>query len=213
LEAVRDVPQCSHYFHVPAQSGSNRVLRAMKRNYTREFYQEMLARIREIVPDAAVTSDFIVGFCGETEEDFGQTVELVRESRFKNSFIFKYSPRPGTKADERFADDVPENVKRRRNNELLAIQNAISEEDQQVFIGRQVEVLVEGPSKLARKRNDRQVLQLIGRTTCDRIVVFDGNERLIGRLVPVLIYDATAFTLHGEVVTAHAGPEVYTLRV
>ena len=92
----------------------------MKRGYTVEEYREMLARIRETVPDAAVTSDFIVGFCGETEEDFQQTVDLVREARFKNSFIFKYSPRPGTKAAELYADDVPEEVKRRRNNELLA---------------------------------------------------------------------------------------------
>ena len=95
----------------------------------------MLARIRETVPQAAVTSDFIVGFCGETEEDFQQTVELVRDARFKNSFIFKYSPRPGTKAAELYADDVPEAVKRRRNNELLAVQNAISEEDNQPVPG------------------------------------------------------------------------------
>ena len=112
------------------------------------------------MPDAAVTSDFIVGFCGETDEDFEQTVELVRESRFKNSFIFKYSERPGTKGAELYPDDVPEDVKRRRNNELLAIQNAISEEDNQPFIGRQVEVLVEGPSKsrsAARRRTARRV--------------------------------------------------------
>src|SRR6185436_20908043 len=104
--------------HVPCQSGSNDVLKRMKRLYTVEEYREMHQRIRETIPDAAVTSDFIVGFCGETEADFQQTVALVEESRFKNSYIFKYSPREGTKADELWTDDVPDDVKRRRNNEL-----------------------------------------------------------------------------------------------
>src|SRR5215470_4154988 len=119
LTAVRDLPKCSPYLHVPAQSGSNAVLKRMKRGYTVQEYREMLSRIRATIPDAAVTSDFIVGFCGETDDDFEQTVELVRQWRFKNSFIFKYSERPGTKAPARWPDDVPEDVKRRRNNELL----------------------------------------------------------------------------------------------
>ena len=130
LQAVRDLPKCSPYLHVPAQSGSNRMLERMKRGYSVEDYREMLARVYATIPAAAVTSDFIVGFCGETEDDFQATVELVRESRFKNSFIFKYSERPGTKSSQLFPDDVPEEIKRRRNNELLAIQNAISEADQ-----------------------------------------------------------------------------------
>jgi len=209
LEAVRDLPKCSHYLHVPAQSGSNAVLRRMKRGYTVEEYREMLGRIRAIVPAAAVTSDFIVGFCGETEEDFQASVELLREGRFKNSFIFKYSERPGTKGAELFADNVPEDVKRRRNNELLALQSEISEADNQPFLGRQVEVLVEGPSKLNRAAEG--ALQLTGRTNCDRIVVFDGPARLIGQFIPVMIYDANAFTLFGSVVTSHTGPEVYSL--
>jgi tRNA-2-methylthio-N6-dimethylallyladenosine synthase len=212
LQAVRDLPKCSHYLHVPAQSGSDEVLRRMKRNYTVEEYRDMLARVRETIPDAAVTSDFIVGFCGETEADFLATAELVRQSRFKNSFIFKYSPRPGTKADELFADDVPEEEKRRRNNELLALQNAISEEDNQAFLGRQVTVLVEGPSKTSRKQpSDDETLQLTGRTNCDRIVVFEGNRRLIGQFLPVVVYDANAFTLFASVVTEHVGPEVFGL--
>jgi tRNA-2-methylthio-N6-dimethylallyladenosine synthase len=237
LAAVRDLPKCSPYLHVPAQSGSNAVLRRMKRGYTVEEYREMLDRIRATIPDSAVTSDFIVGFCGETEADFQQTVDLVRESRFKNSFIFKYSPRPGTKGAELFADDVPEDVKRRRNNELLAIQNEISEEDNQPFIGREVEILVEGPSKSSRKQQVRGTalpsrlmgqetrptgeqdhdrgangpLQLTGRTHCDRIVVFDGNPRQIGQLLPVTIYDANAFTLFGSVVTRHVGPELFEI--
>src|SRR6185436_9251072 len=127
-------------------------------------------------PGVAVTSDFIVGFCGETDAEFQLTMELVRESRFKNSFIFKYSERPGTKGAELFPDDVPEEVKRRRNNELLALQNEISEADNQTFLGQQVTVLVEGPSKSAERHPEEHgdrgdQLQLTGRTHCDRIVV------------------------------------------
>ncbi len=212
LQAVRDLPKCSPYLHVPAQSGSDRILERMKRGYSVSEYREMLTRIRGTIPAAAVTSDFIVGFCGETEADFAATVELVRESRFKNSFIFKYSERPGTKGADLFPDDVPEEIKRRRNNELLAIQNAISQEDNQPLVGRQVEILIEGPSKNSLKHGEEgPLVQLTGRTHCDRIVVFDGNRRQIGQLLQVTIYDANAFTLFGAVVTEHVGPEVYSL--
>ena len=218
LAAVRDLPKVSKYLHVPVQSGSNAVLQRMKRGYTVEEYREMLARTREWIPGVAVTSDFIVGFCGETDDDFQLTMDLVRESRFKNSFIFKYSERPGTKGAELYADDVPDDVKRRRNNELLALQNEISEADNQAFLGQQVTVLVEGPSKAAERhahaestdtdtrQPDSLTLQLTGRTHCDRIVVFDGNRRQIGHFLPVVIYDANAHTLFGEVVTRHIGP-------
>jgi len=212
LQAVRDLPKCSHYLHVPVQSGSNEVLKRMKRGYAVEDYREMLARIRQTIPDAAVTSDFIVGFCGETEADFQQTVDLLREGRFKNSFIFKYSERPGTKGAELFADDVPEEVKRHRNHVLLELQSEISEEDNAAFLGRTETILVEGPSKSSQKRDDGgEQLQLVGRTNCDRIVVFEGNRRQIGQFLPVTIYDANAFTLFGLVVTEHVGPDVYTL--
>jgi tRNA-2-methylthio-N6-dimethylallyladenosine synthase len=229
LAAVRDLPKVSKYLHVPVQSGSNAVLQRMKRGYTVDEYREMLARTREWIPGVAVTSDFIVGFCGETEEEFQLTMDLVRESRFKNSFIFKYSERPGTKGAELFADDVPDDIKRRRNNELLALQNEISEEDNHTFLGQEVSVLVEGPSKAAEKQaahdttKDEQragasstpvfseQLQLTGRTHCDRIVVFTGNRRQIGQTLPIVIYDANAHTLFGEVVTRHTGPELYTL--
>jgi tRNA-2-methylthio-N6-dimethylallyladenosine synthase len=235
LTAMRDLPKVSPYLHVPAQSGSNTVLQRMKRGYTVEAYREMLARIRENMPHASITSDFIVGFCGETEEEFRQTIELVRDARFKNSFIFKYSTRPGTKAAELFPDDVPEDVKRRRNNDLLAVQNAICLEDNQPFQGRTVEILVEGPSKVAKKRRPRgdaskageagtitpppdaradgeetavspdqqETVQLVGRTTCDRIVVFDGPQRLTGRILPVTIEKVDAFTLFGRMTTDH----------
>ncbi len=221
LAAVRDLPKVSKYLHVPVQSGSNAVLRRMKRGYTVEEYREMLARTRALVPGVAVTSDFIVGFCGETEDDFQLTVELVRESRFKNSFIFKYSERPGTKGAELYSDDVPDDVKRRRNNELLALQNEISEADNQAFLGQEVTVLVEGLSKAAEKNSHADspdtrhptpdTLQLTGRTHCDRIVVFTGNRRQIGHILPIVIYDANAHTLFGEVVTRHTSSELFRL--
>ena len=214
LQTVRDLPKVSHYLHVPLQSGSNDVLRRMKRGYTVEAYREMMARIREILPESAVSSDFIVGFSGETEEDFQQSVAMVDECRFKNSFIFKYSVRPGTKAAERLPDDVPEDVKRRRNSQLLALQNRISEEDNQRFLGRTVDVLAEGPSKKAGRRSSAEgLVQLTGRTTCDRIVVFDGNARLIGQTLPVTIHDCTAHTLIGDAATGHVGPEVVQLQM
>ena len=215
LQAARDLRKVSPYLHVPLQSGSDTVLDRMKRGYTVGDYRDMMARIRETVPGYAVSSDFIVGFCGETDADFQQTVELTKECRFKNSFIFKYSERPGTKGAERLPDDVPLEVKQRRNNELLAVQNEISEEDNQDFLGRSVEVLVEGPSKLAMKKgaqND-QVLQLTGRTHCDRIVVFEGNRRQIGQILPITIYDTTAHTLFGNVVTQEVGPTTISLQI
>lgn len=216
LQAVRDLPKVARYLHVPLQSGCNEVLKRMKRGYTVEEYRDMMARIRETVPGCAVSSDFIVGFCGETEASFQRSVDLVRECRFKNSFIFKYSPRPGTKADELLPDDVPEEVKRRRNNELLAIQNEISQSDNAALIGNDFEILVEGLSKSALKEqideprlpnppqplnDDADHPQLVGRTRCDRIVVFDGHPRLVGGLVDVHIYDCTQTTLLGTIVT------------
>jgi tRNA-2-methylthio-N6-dimethylallyladenosine synthase len=286
LEAIRDLPKVARYLHVPLQHGCNEQLKLMKRGYTLEDYREMMARIREILPDCAVSSDFIVGFCGETEASFQKSVEAVREFRFKNSFIFKYSPRPGTKAHELYADDVPEEVKRRRNNELLNVQTEISEEDNAEFIGRRVEVLVEGPSKRELRVESRESraaghgaddalgaplpgwhggpepvnypqshaatedlvalggpgvpprqplhaeaqsstspppfnhrpstfnpplnasspLQLVGRTKCDRIVVFDGNPRLAGTLAEIEIDDVTPTTLLGAIITRHVQP-------
>jgi tRNA-2-methylthio-N6-dimethylallyladenosine synthase len=202
LDAVRELPKVCRYLHVPAQSGCNEILRRMKRLYTVEYYRDMLARCRERVPGVAISSDFIVGFCGETEESFRRTCDLVAAAGFKNSFIFKYSPRPGTKADELFADDVPEETKRRRNNDLLAIQSQVSLADHRRWVGQTAEVLVEGLSKTAVKHDQSgPVKQLTGRTMTDHIAVFDGHERLIGQTVEVTIEDATAFTLFGTVVT------------
>lgn len=252
LQAVRDLPKVMKYLHVPAQSGCNDVLKRMKRGYSVEDYREMMLRIRELVPKCAVSSDFIVGFCGESESSFEKSMQLIRDCRFKNSFIFKYSPRSGTKADELFPDDIPDDVKRRRNQEMLELQNRISEEDNAEFIGRRVAILVEGPSKSAARRSAREGLptdggnllallpntqlsqpdhnhphhdhdsehplpaeslqhaspqaqrlatQLTGRTTCDRIVVFDGNPRLTGSVADIEIHDCTSTTLLGSIVT------------
>jgi len=203
LRAVRDLPKVSRYLHVPAQSGCDEVLKRMKRGYTVGLYDDMMARVRETLPDSAVSSDFIVGFCGETEASFEKSIAMVERWRFKNSFIFKYSPRVGTKADTLRIDDVPEDVKRRRNNELLAVQNAICLEDHARFVGRTVEILVEGPSKLSASKEPAPggFGQLTGRTTCDRIVVFDGPGRLAGRIMPVEIEGVSAVTLFGRAAT------------
>jgi tRNA-2-methylthio-N6-dimethylallyladenosine synthase len=186
----------------------------MKRGYTVEDYRDMLARIHKTIPEAAVSSDFIVGFSGETDEDFQQTVQLIEACRFKNSFIFKYSERPSTKGAEHLPDDVPNEIKRQRNNELLKIQNAISQEDNEQLLGHTVDVLVEGPSKAARKApNDQLLVQMTGRTHCDRIVVFDGNRRQAGQIMPITIHDASSHTLFGSVVTTQeVSTEVYSLR-
>jgi tRNA-2-methylthio-N6-dimethylallyladenosine synthase len=196
LDAVRELPKAVKYLHVPVQSGCDEMLKRMKRTYTVASYREMLQRSREKVPGVAISSDFIVGFCGETEEAFQKTMDLVRESKFKNSFIFKYSRRPGTKADDHYPDDVPEETKKRRNNDLLAIQNANSLEDHQMRIGDTVEVLVEGPSRVG-ERQPPGLRQLTGRTMTDHIVVFDGHDRLVGRTLKVKVNEASPFTLYG----------------
>jgi tRNA-2-methylthio-N6-dimethylallyladenosine synthase len=212
LYAIRDLEKCSPYLHVPLQSGSDSVLKRMKRGYTVSDYRDMMARIHEVLGDrAAVSSDFIVGFCGETEEEFQETIKLVEECRFKNSFIFKYSERPGTKASDHLPDDIPHDVKKRRNNELLAVQDRISDEDNQKFMGRTVDVLVEGPSKRSENPINKVEsggagsgpIQLTGRTHCDRIVVFDGNVRLAGSVVSVGVYDVAGQTLFATIVTDH----------
>lgn len=208
LVAVRDLPKVSPYLHVPAQSGSDEVLKRMKRGYTIADYMEMFERIERILPEAAVSSDFIVGFCGETDEDFEKSVALVERCRFKNSFIFQYSVRPGTKAAERLEDDVPREVKAERNHRLLEVQNRIAKEDNAKMIGKLVQVLVEGPSKKAAaaqagnsQDNENAVIQMTGRTHCDRIVVFDGNRRQAGQLLDVHVDDVSSHTLIGRVKT------------
>ncbi len=200
LHAMASSPKVCHYLHMPAQSGSDRILRAMNRHYTAEQYLELLARARRIVPDIAIAGDFIVGFPGETDEDFQATVDLVRRARYRNCFIFRYSPRPGTTADKRHQDSVPDEVKQRRNVELLAVQEAISGQLSGEFLGRTVTVLVEGLSKKAHVNptDDRDRPQLVGRTAGDSIVVFNGTPSLAGRFVDVRITATSPLTLFGD---------------
>jgi tRNA-2-methylthio-N6-dimethylallyladenosine synthase len=215
LVAMRDCDRICPYLHVPAQSGSDRILRAMNRGYSAGQYVEFVDRARSFLPDVSLVSDFIVGFPTETDADFEQTVELTRRCRFKNSFVFKYSPRPGTTAIDRFTDDVPEDVKRRRNNELLAVQSVVTNAANREAVGRTVRVLVEGPSKLATRaaypasnvelgwerrprRVDPAATQLVGRTSGDQIVVFDGDASLAGQLVDVEVTDARNLTLFAK---------------
>ena len=201
FRAMAEVPAVCEYLHMPAQSGSDRILATMQRGYTSSEYLALIRRGREIVPELSLAGDFIVGFPGETDEDFQATVRLAKAVRYKNCFVFKYSPRPGTAAARRLADDVPVEVKKRRNNELLSVQEEISLQLNREFIGRTVEILVEGPSKTARKKQSPNIRQLTGRTRGDHIVVFDASdnsEDLIGRLVNVSIRDASALTLFGE---------------
>jgi tRNA-2-methylthio-N6-dimethylallyladenosine synthase len=152
LMAMRDCPRICRYLHVPAQHGDDRILKLMNRGYTVGQYEEFIGRARGYMPDVSLCSDFIVGFPTETDEEFEKTAELIRRVRFKNSFIFKYSPRPGTVAIDRFEDDIPEAVKRRRNNELLAVQQAVTNALHRDMIGQTYEVYVEGESKLVSKK-------------------------------------------------------------
>ncbi|MFM9010229.1 MAG: tRNA (N6-isopentenyl adenosine(37)-C2)-methylthiotransferase MiaB [Planctomycetota bacterium] len=203
IAAVRDLRKVCQYLHVPAQHGSDAVLARMKRGYTIGEYLEMLGRIRGAIPHAAVTSDFSVGYCGETDAEFRTSLDLVRTAGFKNSFIFKYSPRPGTKAFDRLPDDVPEDVKKERNRLLLDAQEEVSLAGNRRFIGTRQQVLVEGLSARDEKRavevRPDDVAQLTGRTICDRIVVFDAPARLVGRLVDIDILAVGAWSLSGVV--------------
>ncbi len=200
FKAMIDLPKVCRYLHIPAQSGSDKILKAMNRGYTCDQYLRIIDKAREIVPDIAIAGDFIVGFPGETQEDFQKSVELIQKAQYKNCFIFKYSPRPGTRADDKLADDVPIEIKKQRNIELLAVQGKISAELNKSFIGRTVKVLVEGASGKSHLDNidKKQHPQLIGRTSGDCIVVFDGPADLAGRFVDVNIKRASALTLFGR---------------
>jgi len=217
LHAMRDLPKVCAYLHIPVQSGSDAVLDRMNRRYTVGRFVELLDRAREIVPSISLATDFIAGFCGETDEEFQASRDLVERARFKNIFCFKYSPRPGTVADKRLADDVPDAVKRQRNVALLKLQEGVSLEDNQRWIGQTVEVLVEGYSKAALRSQEaeqsrgtevgwRRSDQFVGRTRGDHIVVFPGAEPHVGTLQNVRIRSVTALTLFGEIVNRVPSP-------
>jgi tRNA-2-methylthio-N6-dimethylallyladenosine synthase len=200
MRAMASMSKVCRYLHIPAQSGCDKILKAMNRGYTSSEYLELLDTARQIVPDIDIAGDFIVGFPGETDDDFAQSADLLRKARYKNSFIFKYSPRPGTVADKRLEDNIPLETKTRRNGELLKIQEKISGNLADRFNGQTIKVLVEGPSKKSQKNQVSASPQLIGRTATDWIVVFNGTPSLAGQFVNVKITRTTPFTLFGEIV-------------
>ena len=192
LRVIAEEPNVCRHIHLPVQSGSNRILKLMNRKYTREWYLERVAAIRRIVPDCGLSTDIFVGYCSETEDDHALSLSLMRECGYDSAFMFKYSERPGTYAARHLPDDVPEEVKVRRLEEFIALQNELSAESNRRCIGRTYEVLIEGTSKRSRE-------QLFGRTEQNKVVVFDRGTLRPGQYATVRITDASSATLKGEV--------------
>jgi len=190
VEAYARLPKLCESAHLPLQSGSDRILKLMHRGYTRERFLGIVGKLRRARPGIGITTDIIVGFPGETEEDFEMTLSLCREVQFDNAYIFKYSPRRDTPAAE-MPGQVPQEIREERNHRLLDLVNEIAARKYDGFIGRQVEILVEGPSK-------KNVARYTGRTRCNRIVLFDGNARHQGQLMDVKIERTGSFTLYGD---------------
>ncbi|WP_207510892.1 tRNA (N6-isopentenyl adenosine(37)-C2)-methylthiotransferase MiaB [Longitalea luteola] len=182
------------YIHLPVQSGSTRVLQLMNRTYTREWYMAKVDRIREIIPDCGISSDIIAGFCTETEEDHQDTLSIMKHSRYDMSYMFFYSERPGTLAARRYKDDVPEEVKKKRLDEIVKLQNALSRESNQQDLGKTFKVLIEGNSK----RSDQDWM---GRNSQNKVVVFPKEHYKLnkGNYVMVKVYDCTGATLIGKI--------------
>ena len=193
LHVIAEEPNVCRHIHLAVQSGSNRILKLMNRKYTREWYMERVEAIRRIIPDCGLSTDIFAGYCSETEDDHQLSLSLMRECRYDASFMFKYSERPGTYAARNLPDDVPEEVKIRRLNELIALQNQLSAASNHRDVGKVVEVLAEGPSKRSRE-------QLCGRTEQNKMVVFDRKGHRPGELVKVHITDSSSATLIGEAV-------------
>ena len=185
-----EVPNICRHIHLPVQSGSSRILKLMNRKYTREWYLERVDAIKRIIPDCGLTTDMFTGYHSETEEDHQESLSLMRECRFDASFMFRYSERPGTYASKHLPDNVPEEVKIRRLNEMIELQNQLSLERNRECIGKEYVVLAEGYSKRSRE-------QLYGRTEQNRTVVFDKGTNRPGDFVKVRITDATSATLLG----------------
>ena len=193
LQVIAEVPNVCKHIHLPVQSGSSRILQLMNRKYTREWYLERVAAIRRIIPDCGLSTDIFSGFHSETEEDHQLSLSLMRECRYDSAFMFKYSERPGTYASKHLPDDVPEEVKIRRLNELIELQNQLSAESNAKDVGKTFEVLVEGVSKRSKD-------QLFGRTEQNKVVVFDRGNYHIGDFVKVTITESSSATLKGETV-------------
>ena len=193
LRVIAEEPNVCRHIHLPVQSGSNRVLKAMNRKYTREWYLDRVAAIRRIIPDCGLSTDIFAGYCGETEEDHQLSLSLMRECAYDSAFMFKYSERPGTYASKNLPDDVPEETKIRRLNELIALQNELSLMANQRCIGQEYDILIEGVSKRSRE-------QLFGRTEQNKVVIFNRADHRVGETIRVRITEATSATLKGEVV-------------
>lgn len=193
LQVIADMPNVCKHIHLPVQSGSSRILKLMNRKYTREWYLERVAAIRRIVPDCGLSTDIFSGYCTETEEDHQQSLSIMRECGYDSAFMFKYSERSGTYASKHIPDDIPEEVKVRRLNELIALQNELSAESNQRCVGRNYEVLVEGFSKRSKE-------QLFGRTQQNKVVVFDKENARIGEYVWVHVTEASSATLKGKLI-------------
>ena len=191
LEVIASHPNICRHIHLPVQSGSDRILKLMNRKYTREWYLGRVAAIKRIIPDCGLTTDIFVGYHSETEEDHQMSLSLMRECGYDSAFMFKYSERPGTYASKHLPDDVPEDVKIARLNEMIALQNELSAESYRKDIGKTFEVLVEGFSKRSRE-------QLFGRTQQNKVVVFDKGNHHIGDFVKVRITESSSATLKGE---------------
>lgn len=193
LEVIAAHPNLARHIHLPVQSGSDSVLRDMNRKYTRQWYLDRVAAIRRILPDAGLSTDMFTGFYNESEEDFQQTLSLMREAGFDSAFMFKYSERPGTLASREMKDNVPEDVKIERLNRMIALQNELSLESNRRDVGKEFEVLVEGRSK-------RSAEDFYGRTSQNKVVVFRRGNSRPGDFVRVRVTDASSATLRGELV-------------
>ena len=192
LETIAKYPNLCRFIHLPCQSGSNKILTLMNRKYTREWYLNRIAAIRRIVPECAISTDLFCGFHSETDEDQQETLSLMKEVGYDSAFMFKYSERPGTFAAGNLADDVPEELKIKRLEEIIALQNKISKEQNKKCVGKTYEVLVEGVSK-------RSTDQMFGRTSQNKVVVFDRSAQRVGDFIQVKITSASSATLIGEV--------------
>ncbi len=190
LQAIAEMPNICRHIHLPVQSGSNNILKTMNRKYTREWYLDRVDAIRRIIPDCGLSTDMFCGYCGETEEDHQQSLSLMRTCAFDSAFLFKYSQRPGTYAARHFEDNVPEETKIHRLEEMIALQNELSAESNRRDIGKTFQVLIEGRSK-------RSAEQLYGRTEQNKVVVFDRKDHRIGELANIHITDSSSATLKG----------------
>ncbi len=190
LRVIAEEPNVCRHIHLPVQSGSNEVLKRMNRRYTREWYLSRVEAIRRIIPDCGLSTDIFAGYCGETEEDHQLSLSLMRECQYDSAFMFKYSERPGTYASKHFPDDVPEETKIRRLEELITLQNQLSAESNQHCVGREFDVLLEGVSKRSRE-------QLYGRTEQNKVVIIDRQGHHIGDTVRVRITESSSATLKG----------------